>query len=218
MKNLLSLDECQDIMRFTVAKTSKKIEYNFPKYFIKYPPMKINSNKISTFFYERKKEKSKDGYFINNDIYTNPPDFVVRVGSTFLWEFINLCDDDVCLHIHLANFQIVERQKINKDKCKEIYEKNKILKPADIDDVCEGSTIFPQKYERGFKDTLYCPPSYITRIIIRYAPTYIMNEVNVGENYFSFNTSDGPEYIISSQILEQKDNYLVRPQIVLSEE
>lgn len=218
MKNLLSLDKCQDIMRFTVAKTSKKIEYNFPKNFIKYPPMKINSNKISTFFYERKKEKSKDGYFINNDIYTNPPDFVVRVGSTFLWEFINLCDDDVCLHIHLANFQIVERQKINKDKCKEIYEKNKILKPADIDDVCEGSTIFPQKYERGFKDTLYCPPSYITRIIIRYAPTYIMNEVNVGENYFSFNTSDGPEYIISSQILEQKDNYLVRPQIVLSEE
>jgi len=73
-------------------------------------------------------------------------------------------------------------------------------------------------YEKGFKDTLHCPSSYITRIIIRYAPTYIMNEVNIGENYFSFNTSDGPEYIISSQILEQKDNYLVRPQIVLSEE
>ncbi|MPM94748.1 hypothetical protein SDC9_141896 [bioreactor metagenome] len=180
--------------------------------------MKINTNKISTFLYERKRGECKDGYFINNETYLNPPDIIMKVGATFLWEFINLCDDDVCLHIHLANFQIVERQKINKDKCKEIYEKNKPLKSIDVDEICEGLAVSPERYEIGFKDTLHCPPSCITRIIIRYAPTYIMDEVNIGENYFSFNTSNGPEYIVNSQILEQKDNYLIRPQIVISEE
>lgn len=97
-----------------------------------------------------------------------------------------------------------------------MYDENKELSCRD--EIYEGAVILPELYEEGFKDTLYCPPSFITRIIIRYAPTYIMEEVNVGENYFSFNTSNGPEYIINSQILEQKDNYLVRPQIIFSEE
>lgn len=115
----------------------------------------------------------------------------------------------------MTNFQILERQKINKSKCKKIYDENKELSWGE--ELYEGSVILPELYEFGFKDTLYCPPSFITRIIIRYAPTYIMEEVNVSENYFSFNTSNGPEYIINSQILEQKDNYLVRPQIILSQ-
>ena len=179
--------------------------------------MKINTNKLSTILLERKKGECKDGYFINNETYLNPPNIIIKVGSTFIWEFINLCDDDICIHIHLANFQILERQKINKSRFKKIYDKNQELS-FNENEVYEGSILLPELYEEGFKDTLYCPPSFITRIIIRYAPTYIMEEVNMGENYFSFNTSDGPEYIINSQILEQKDNYLVRPQIILSEE
>ena len=45
-----------------------------------------------------------------------------------------------------------------------------------------------------------------------------MEDVSIGENFYSFNTSEGPEYIINSQILEQKDNYMIRPQIVLCED
>lgn len=217
MKNLLSSDECKDIMQFTITNINKKIEYYLPNTFTKYPTMKINTNKLSTVLLERKKGGYNDGYFINNDTYLNPPNIIIKVGSTFIWEFINLCDDDICMHIHLTNFQILGRQKINKTKYKEIYDKNKELSFSE-DEVYEGSEIMPELYEAGFKDTLYCPKSFITRIIIRYAPTYIMEEVNIGENYFSFNTNDGPEYIINSQILEQKDNYLVRPQIVLSED
>lgn len=217
MKNLFSSDECEDIMQFNIININKKIEYYLPKIFIKYPSMKINSNKLSTVLLERKKDEFKDGYFINNDTYLSPPDILIKVGSTFIWEFVNLCDDDVCIHIHLTNFQILERQKINKTRCKEIYDKNKEL-CFNEDEVYEGPTILPELYEGGFKDTLYCPPSFITRIIIRYAPNHIMKEVNLGENYFSFSTNNGPEYIINSQILEQKDNYLIRPQIILSEE
>lgn len=217
MKNLFSSDECEDIMKFTITNINKKREYNLPRTLTKYPPMKINTNKLSTVLLERKKGEGIEGYFINNETYLNPPNIIIKVGSTFIWEFINLCDDDICMHIHLTNFMILERQKINKIKCKEIYEKDKVLSIKE-DDLFEGSQILPELYEAGLKDTLYCPPSYITRIIIRYAPSYIKEEVNLGENYFSFNTSEGPEYIINSQILEQKDNYLVRPQIVLSEE
>ena len=217
MKNLFSTNQCEDIMEFIVTNVSKKVEYNLPKIFTKYPPIKINTNKLSTILLQRKKGDLKDGYFINNKTYLSPPDIIIKVGSTFIWEFINLCDDDICIHIHLTNFQILERQKINKIKYKDMINENKELIFYE-DDIYEGSLILPEPYELGFKDTLYCPPSFITRIIIRYAPTYIMEEVKLGENYFSFNTSDGPEYIINSQILEQKDNYLVRPQIILCEE
>ncbi|KHS58388.1 hypothetical protein QX51_02950 [Terrisporobacter othiniensis] len=216
MKNLFSSDECKDIMEFNVISIRQKIEYNLPKILTKYPPMKINTKKKSTILLKREKGDYRDGYFINNETYLNPPNIITKVGSTFIWEFINLCDDDICIHIHLTNFQILERQKINKLKCKKMYDENKELSCRD--EIYEGAVILPELYEEGFKDTLYCPPSFITRIIIRYAPTYIMEEVNVGENYFSFNTSNGPEYIINSQILEQKDNYLVRPQIIFSEE
>ena len=194
-------------MEFNVININKKIEYNLPKTLTKYPPMKINTKKI-TILLKRENDDYRDGYFINNETYLNPPNIITKVGSTFIWEFINLCDDDICIHIHLTNFQILERQKIDKLKCKKIYDENKELSWGE--EIYEGSVILPELYEEGFKDTLYCPPSFITRIIIRYAPTYIMEEVNVGENYFSFNTSNGPEYIINSQILEQKDNYLVK--------
>lgn len=215
MKNLFSEGLCQDIMEFNIINNNKKIEYYLPKILRKYPLIKANSKKISTVLMQREKNNCLDGYFINNETYFEPPNIIVDVGSTFIWEFINLCDEDVCMHIHLTNFQILERQKINIKRCREIYEENKELKFSE--NLYEESAILPNDYETGFKDTLYCPTSFITRIIIRYAPTHIMEEVNVGENYFSFDTSDGPEYIINSQILEQKDNYLVRPQIVLSQ-
>ena len=216
MKNLFSSDECEDIMEFNVINVNKKIEYNLPKTLKKYPPMKINREKLYTVLVKTKKYEYKDGYFINNETYLNPPNIITKVGSTFIWEFINLCDDDICMHIHLTNFQILERQKINKTRCEESYLKNKVLNFND-EDLYEGEAILPELYEKGLKDTFYCPPYFVTRIIIRYAPNNIMEETNVGENYFSFDTSDGPEYIINSQILEQKDNYLVRPQIILSE-
>ena len=203
-------------MEFNVINVNKKIEYNLPKTLKKYPPMKINREKLYTVLVKTKKDEYKDGYFINNETYLNPPNIITKVGSTFIWEFINLCDDDICMHIHLTNFQILERQKINKTRCEESYLKNKVLNFND-EDLYEGEAILPELYEKGLKDTFYCPPYFVTRIIIRYAPNNIMEETNVGENYFSFDTSDGPEYIINSQILEQKDNYLVRPQIILSE-
>lgn len=216
MKNLFASDECEDIMSFTITNITKKIEYNLPATLIKYPKLKVNSEKISTFFLQREDSKYKDGYYIDDKTYLNPPNIITKVGSTFIWEFVNLCDDDVCIHIHLANFQIVERQKINKNMCREIYDNNKSL--VLNDNIYEDEPKLPEIYEKGFKDTLYCPSSFVTRIIIRYAPNYIIEDINIGENYYSFSTSDGPEYIISSQILEQKDNYLIRPQIILSGE
>lgn len=215
MKNLFSENDCQDIMEFEINSIKKKISYNIPNRLISYPNIKINREKITTFLMLEKDSINKKRFLIDGKSYLQSPINIIKVGSSFIWEFINLAKEDICIHLHLIHFQIVERQRINislyKEKCK-VNEIN------NISDEFLEEIILPEKYEAGFKDTLHCPAYFITRIIVRYAPYYIMEDVDIGENFYSFNTSEGPEYIINSQILEQKDNYMIRPQIVFCED
>ena len=204
MKNLFVTDECEDIMEFVVSNATNKIEYCIPEILKIYPKIKINREKLRTFIVKTKDNK----YLFDGKDYFEPPNFI-KVGSCFIWEFINISEEDTCIHLHLVHFQIIERQKINK----KIYQKN-----YDINDGIYEEIYLPEKYEEGFKDTLYCPAFCTTRIIVRYAPYYIMEDINMGENFYSFNPSEGPEYIINSQILEQKDNYMIRPQVIIYEE
>lgn len=66
----------------------KDEKYNLPKeeYHI---PLIIQDKS----FYE-------DGYLINNETYLNPHNIITKVGFTFIWEFINLCDD-VYVYIYI---------------------------------------------------------------------------------------------------------------------
>jgi spore coat protein A len=104
------------------------------------------------------------GVRINRKGYDDPVSETVKLGSTEKWRFINNTDDSHPMHLHLVQFQILERQgydpvSLRKDEIRLIGKPRK-----------------PAPNERGWKDTAVVNPGEVLTIIVRfegYAGRYI---------------------------------------------
>jgi spore coat protein A, manganese oxidase len=79
------------------------------------------------------------------------------LGSVEVWNLINLTVDSHPIHLHLVQFQVLERQPFDVDRYN-----------TDGQIVYTGDPIPPDPNERGWKDTVKANPGEITRIISRF--------------------------------------------------
>lgn len=77
------------------------------------------------------------------------------LGSTEIWEFVNLTEDTHPIHLHLVRFQVLNRQAFDVD---EHLASGKIR--------FSGTVLPPNDNEHGWKDTVQCDSGLITRIIV----------------------------------------------------
>ncbi|MGG1674465.1 multicopper oxidase family protein [Neobacillus sp. NRS-1170] len=106
------------------------------------------------------------------------------VGSTEVWNFVNTNGDDHPIHVHLVQFQIIDRRPFDV----EYFKTTKQIKYT-------GPTVSADLSELGWKDTVRCPPGQITRIIIPFFPF-------IGQ------------YVWHCHMLEHEDYEMMRPYIV----
>lgn len=131
-----------------------------------------------------------------------------RVGSTEVWEIINLTDDAHPIHLHLIDFQIVDRQPFDADAYLAEYEALNPTLPSDnvvtppVAPFLQGEPVPPLDYERGWKDTVRAMPGQVTRIIVRWAPERGLP--------FPFDPTAEPGYVWHCHILEHEDNEMMR--------
>jgi spore coat protein A len=93
---------------------------------------------------------------INGKGYDDPVTETIRLNSTEKWRFINTSDDAHPMHLHLVQFQIVERQGFNV--------------PAMLNGKLElvGSPRKPHANEAGWKDTAVVNPGDVLTILARF--------------------------------------------------
>lgn len=103
------------------------------------------------------------------------------LGSTEIWELVNVTDDAHPIHLHLVRFQILERQAFDVFE----YETRRVVRPL-------GPPVPPDASEAGWKDTVRAAPGMVTRIIIRF------------EGYPG-------RYVWHCHLLEHGDNEMMRP-------
>ena len=72
------------------------------------------------------------------------------VGATEVWEFYNFTEDAHPIHIHEIHFQVVDRQRLNRNN------------------VPIGQPRPPEAWETGFKDTVIAYPGEVTRVRARF--------------------------------------------------
>jgi spore coat protein A len=108
------------------------------------------------------------------------------LGTTEIWEFLNLTDDAHPIHLHLVRFQILDRRPIRISDY--IYD-NKLTYTADA--------VPPEPNEAGWKDTVRATPGASTRIIVKF------------EGYTG-------RYVWHCHILEHEDNEMMRPYEVVA--
>jgi spore coat protein A, manganese oxidase len=123
-----------------------------------------------------------------------------KEGNTEVWEIVNLTMDAHPIHLHLVQFQLMNRQAFSGDMEKHsgfygayeaafpggefipAYGPPLAYKPSrasggkfggnpNVDRYLVGARQKPAANEAGWKDTIICPPGTVTRIVVRWAPT-----------------------------------------------
>jgi spore coat protein A len=103
------------------------------------------------------------------------------LGTTEIWELLNLTDDTHPIHLHLVRFQILDRRPIHVEDY--VYDKKLTY---------TGDALPPDPNEAGWKDTVRATPGASTRIIVK------------------FDGYPG-RYVWHCHILEHEDNEMMRP-------
>jgi len=116
-----------------------------------------------------------------------------KLGSTEIWNIVNLTGDAHPIHVHLVEFQVLDWTPFNAGR----YAADKAagkLKP--LKNYLTGKPLKPIPSEAGWKDTVKAFPGMVTRIIM------------------TFKDFSG-KYVWHCHILEHEDNDMMRPLEVL---
>jgi spore coat protein A, manganese oxidase len=108
------------------------------------------------------------------------------LGTTEIWDLLNVTEDAHPIHLHLVRFQILDRRPI--DVSALVFDKKLSY---------TGDAVRPDPNEAGWKDTVSATPGASTRIIVKF------------EGYTG-------RYVWHCHILEHEDNEMMRPYEVVA--
>jgi len=132
------------------------------------------------------------------------------LGTTEMWEVVNMTGDAHPIHLHLVQFQLLNRQKINVKRYERAFQEANPVTPATsytpvpVEPYLKGKPIPADPNERGWKDTYRMNPGQVTRILVRFSP---QDESPA----FSFDATAEPGYVWHCHILEHEENDMMRP-------
>ena len=146
--------------------------------------------------------------------YDAPATETPQVGATEDWVIVNPTMNSHPIHLHLIQFQLVERQTIASMQYLNDWEElngnlplNHTAKNVELNQYLEGQPVKPAANEQCWKDTIQADAGMVTVIRVRFAP-------QDGSSY-EFDPTSGPGYVWHCHILEHEDNSMMRPLIVV---
>ena len=134
------------------------------------------------------------------------------VGSTEIWEIVNMTADAHPIHLHLVQFQPMERQKFRATQYMSAYMMLNPVIPANVTynpplaPYLQGKPVLANPNERGWKDTFVMYPGEVSRIMVRFAPVGPAAVMP-----YPFDATAEPGYVWHCHIIEHEDNEMMRP-------
>ncbi len=165
-------------------------------------------------------------------------------GDTEVWEIVNTTADAHPIHLHLVQFQLINRQNYNTNNYATAYAKafpglafipgfgppfnynlaqncspaypNVIGGNPCVDPFLQGPAMPPDPNEAGWKDTVIAYPGQVTRIAVRWAPTSLPTTTTAADLFFPFDPNDGFQhgYVWHCHIIDHEDNEMMRPDVI----
>ncbi len=165
-------------------------------------------------------------------------------SDTELWEIVNLTADAHPIHMHLVQFQLMNRQPFNTNSYNAAYAAafpGGLFVPAfgppksydaasnplsggkyggnpDVTPSLQNLAIPPRPNEAGWKDTIMALPGQVTRIMVRFAPTDMPTNTPADQLYYPFNPDGGHGYVWHCHIIDHEDNEMMRPYSVVAKQ
>ncbi len=224
------------VMRFEVQNTPAVNPHALPAHLITIPTLvptdSIGNPKLFTLNEQESDSGNPVAVLIDGQHFDGNITELPKVGTTEEWYFQNLTEDTHPIHIHLVEFQLEDRQLIDKERFKTFWEGlngatlplNHPTVRANVEipqfdpatgtthDFLTGPVESPSPSESGWKDTFIAPTGKVTRILIRIAPqTTKQSDLVPGFNPFPFDATKGPGYVWHCHILDHEDSDMMRP-------
>jgi spore coat protein A len=98
-------------------------------------------------------------------LFHDGPDIFPKLGATEVWEFWNTTVDSHPIHMHLVRFRIAERQKFTGAVQATVLSNGWAGVKFSAPPVLSGRASPAPLSEQGWKDTVVCPPGYVTRVV-----------------------------------------------------
>jgi FtsP/CotA-like multicopper oxidase with cupredoxin domain len=159
-------------------------------------------------------EKMGDGgpvaMFLNGMPFDAPATESPVLGTTEMWEIVNMTADTHPMHLHLVQFQILNRQRINIKRYDQAFMAanpempSETYNPVPVGPYVKGKPYPADANERGWKDTFRMNPGEVTRVLIRWAPQ------DDATPDFAFDATAEPGYVWHCHILEHEENDMMR--------
>ena len=139
-----------------------------------------------------------------------------KLGVTEEWLIVNPTMDTHPIHLHLVQFQVVERQTFNIPLYLKEWTRLNGNPPltqatknvASLETFLTGTPKIADASEQGWKDTVSVGSGEVLTIRIRWAAQ--------NGDQFPFDATAGPGYVWHCHILEHEDNQMMRPYTVVS--
>lgn len=166
---------------------------------------------------------------IDNTCWEKPTTETPELGTTEIWEIVNMTDDTHPIHIHLVQFNLLNRQLYDKDAYTAAYNTrngggglpgpnpycpppaspgaNTTIppQPLSVDPFLKEHPIPSSAPEAGFKVVVRVKGGTVTRLLIKFAP----QDPAAGDK-FAFDATVG-QYVWHCHLLEHEDNDMMRP-------
>lgn len=181
-------DETDDVLQFKVSKSLKgKDRSRIPQTLSEIPSLTKNN---VTAIRNLKLVSSTDNWgrpllLLDHKMWSDPITEKPQLGSTEIWSFINVTGFSHPIHIHLVQFQVLDRRPFDLERYN-----------LDGQIVYTGPSKPPSSNERGWKDIVSAPSAEITRVIMKFSP------------YTGY-------YVWHCHILEHEDYDMMRPFLVV---
>ncbi|KAJ7558934.1 hypothetical protein O6H91_04G062000 [Diphasiastrum complanatum] len=142
---------------------------------------------------------------LGNLTWVDPVTETPLVGSTEIWQIINLTPDAHPIHVHLIQFHVLNQQSFDETgflngSCN--LSKNFPKPGSCFTEKPRGPTVD----QIGWKDTAITWPGNVTRFLIKFTPQ--------DGSSFPFDVTAGPGFVWHCHILDHEDNDMMRPYVL----
>lgn len=181
-------DQTGDILQFRVNQPLSSQDNSHIPNRLSYVPS-LKHNNISA-IRNLKLVSTTDQYnrtllLLDNKMWMDPVTEKPRLDTTEIWSLMNLTNVTHPIHIHLIQFQILDRRPFDLDR----YNEDRTI-------IFTGPAQPPKPNEYGWKDTVAVPPGEITRLIMRFSPY-------------------SGSYVWHCHVLEHEDYDMMRPYMII---
>jgi spore coat protein A, manganese oxidase len=149
---------------------------------------------------------------LNGQMWMEPVSELPVYGSTEEWVIVNPTADTHPIHLHLVQFQLVSRQRMDTATYQTDWMTlnggmppyNGPVSELPIAPYLKNKVRLATPLEQGWKDTIQMHPGEVTIIRVRFAPTD-------GSGTYTFDPTVGPGYVWHCHIIDHEDNEMMRP-------